>query len=431
MTDRPAPGPPGRAPRAATDAARPLFGGPATAAALVLGMFTEAVGYGMVAPTLPFMARQVGAGETALGLLVGVYAAVGLFVAVPFGILAQRLGRRSLVIFGHLFLAVASIGFVLAPSYPWLLVARTVQGLGAAGVWVGSLTIAADLSADATMGRSLAWITGAWSVGFVVGPALGGIGTLQTPFLIYAGLSTCAFFVALFGLPALGRGGPRATFGGILAIYRRPAVLASGLATFGLAFFYGTVEAFLPLILMGPAATGGAAEAVTGAAAAAGAMSRTRVGLLFTIAGLPSVILPAIAGRIADRYGDLRLIVAGFAFSAAWSLSFLPLYGRAPDAALFFLLGCVEVMVYTPAIALLNRGMPSSDRVFASGSHSYAFSLGFFLGPLSAGLLHPIGGYPIIFGLLAAIGAAAAIAVPRVAARLSGVAPLASGAREY
>ena len=55
----------------APDSARPLFGGPLTAAALVLGMFTEAVGYGMVAPTLPFMARTVGAGETALGLLVG------------------------------------------------------------------------------------------------------------------------------------------------------------------------------------------------------------------------------------------------------------------------------------------------------------------------------------------------------------------------
>lgn len=419
MTDRPGPGRLGRVPLGAADSGRPPFGSWTTAAALVLGMFSEAIAYGMVAPTLPFMAKKVGAGETAIGLLVGVYAAVGLFVAVPFGLLAQRFGRRALVIFGHAFLAAASIGFVLAPTYPWLLVARTVQGLGAAGVWVGSLTLAADLSADASMGRSLAWITGAWSFGFIVGPALGGIGTLQTPFLIYAGLSCCAFVVALVGLPAHGRGGPRATFAGILAIYRRAPVLASAIATFGLAFFYGAVEAFLPLILVG------------GAGADPATMNRARVGLLFTVAGLPSVLLPAVTGRLADRYGDLRLIVAGFVFAAAWSLAFLPLYGTAPDAVLFFLLGCVEVMVYTPAIALLNRGMPSSDRVFASASHSYAFSLGFFLGPLLAGLLHPLGGYAAIFGLLATLAVASAVAVPRIAARAAGVAPLASGAREY
>lgn len=424
MTDSPAPGPsgpapPGPGPIKAPDRSRPPFGSWTTAAALVLGMFTEAVAYGMVAPTLPFMAKRVGAGETAIGILVGVYAGVGLFVAVPFGILAQRFGRRSLVIFGHFFLAVASIGFVFAPTYAWLLVARTVQGLGAAGVWVGSLTLAADLSEDAAMGRSLAWITGAWSVGFIVGPALGGIGTLQTPFLIYAALSTCAFVVATLGLPSVGRGGPRATIGGIVAIYRRPAVLASGLATFALAFFYGTVEAFLPLILIG------AADIVTGE------LSRARVGLLFTLAGLPSVLLPVVSGRLADRYGDLRLIVGGFVFCAAWSLAFLPLYGRAPDAVLFFLLGCVEVAVYTPAIALLNRGMPSSDRVFASGSHSYAFSLGFFLGPLLAGLIHPLGGYPAIFGLLATLAIAAALTVPRVLQRASMASPLARGAREY
>jgi predicted MFS family arabinose efflux permease len=269
------------------------------------------------------------------------------------------------------------------------------------------------------MGRSLSWITGAWSVGFIAGPALGAIGTLRTPFVIYAGLSACAFVVALVGLPEVGRGSPRATFSGILAIYRRAPVLASGIATFGLAFFYGTVETFLPLLLIG------AEEA------ASGTMSRGRVGLLFMVAGLPSVLLPAVAGRIADRYGDLRLIVAGFVLSLVWSLSFLPLYGRAPDAALFFLLGCVEVMVYTPAIALLNRGMPSSDRVFASGSHSYAFSLGFFLGPLLSGLLFPLGGYRAVFGLLAALAIAAAIAVPRIVGRPSGAAPLASGAREY
>jgi predicted MFS family arabinose efflux permease len=404
---------------------RPLLGGPLSATALVLAMFTEAVGYGMVAPTLPFMARQVGAHEGRIGFLVGVYAAVGLFAAIPLGILAGRFGRRALVVLGLLCLTAASIGFTLAPTYLWLVVARVLQGLGASGVWVGSLTLAADLSPDETMGRSLSWLTGAWSVGFIVGPAFGGIGTLDTPFHLYAGLSALALVVAAAGLPAIGRGGPRATLAGILRIFRMPQVLSSGAATYALAFFYGTLEAFLPLLL-----AGGKAAGATVGTDAPGA-SRAAIGLLFSVAGLPSALLPNVVGRLADRHGDVRLIVAGFAFAAVMSLAFLPLFGVVSNIVLFILVGGVEVVVYTPAIALLNRGMPSSDRALSSASHSYAFSLGFFTGPLVTGLLFPIGGYSTMFAALALMSIAAAVVVHRTAPRDRAAAALADGAPEY
>jgi MFS family permease len=374
----------------------PLFGGGLSAIAIVLAMFTEAVGYGMVAPTLPFMARQVGAGESRIGFLVGLYAAVGLFAAIPLGAVSIRFGRRALILLGLACVTAASIGFVFAPTYGWLVVARAVQGLGASGVWVGSLTLAADLSEDASMGRSLSWLTGAWSFGFILGPALGGMGSLRFPFAAYAGLSSVALLVGFAGLPGSRRGGEPMTLGGILRVFRRRPVLASGIATFALAFFYGAVEAFLPLLV------------------AAGGHGRTRIGILFSIAGLPSVILPTVAGAAADRYGDRRLIVAGLLFAAALSLAFMPLYGRVPTVLLFFLLGCVEVLVYVPAVALLHRGMPSADRVFASGSHSYAFSSGFFLGPLCAGAFFPMGGFRSLFVTVAVVALAAAIGLGRI-----------------
>src|SRR5207247_2041618 len=52
-------------------AGMPVLGGPASAFALALTMFVEAVGYGVVAPTLPFLARNAGAGEAQIGFLVG------------------------------------------------------------------------------------------------------------------------------------------------------------------------------------------------------------------------------------------------------------------------------------------------------------------------------------------------------------------------
>jgi MFS family permease len=225
------------------------LGGLASGIALALTMFVEAVGYGMVAPTLPFMATRVGASERGIGLLVGLYAAVGLVAVVPLGALANRYGRRSLILFGLVCLTLASLGFVVAPNYSGLVAARLVQGLAASAIWVGALTIAGDLSPTDSMGQSLSWITGAWSLGFVVGPALGGLGEVHTPFVAYAALSSLALLAVLAGLKEAPRPRSRTTLRGIVGILRLPAVLTSAAATFTLSFYYGLVEAFLPLLI--------------------------------------------------------------------------------------------------------------------------------------------------------------------------------------
>ncbi len=389
-------------PAGSAEAATPVLGGLLSGIALALTMFLEALGYGIVAPTLPFLARRFGAEATGIGFLVGLYAAVGLFIIVPAGALANRYGRRPVILFGLACLAVASLGFVLAPTYLWLVAARAMQGVGGIAIWVGALTMAADLSPDARMGRSLAWITGSWSLGFVVGPALGGLGNLQTPFIIYALLSAAAFVAGLFVLPESGRPGVRTTFAGILRVLKLPTVMASAAATFALAFFYGAFEAFMPLMISEIG------------------VQRLGIGLLFAVAGLPSIALPRVTGIIADRIGDSRLIVFGFGFAAILCAAFLRLFPILPLWLLFLLFGMVEVFVYVPAVALLNRGLKNDDRVFATGSHNYAFSAGFFLGPFAGGLLLARGDYGWLFALLTAVMIAALIVVlglrPRVRA---------------
>jgi len=366
-----------------------VLGGPASALALALVMFVEAVGYGVVAPTLPFLARAAGAGEAQIGFLVGLYAAVGLLAGIPCGALANRYGRRSLILVGLGCLAVASFGFVFAPTYLWLVAARFVQGLGATAIWVGSLTMAADLSPDSHMGRSLSWITGSWSLGFVVGPALGGLGSVRFPFVLYAVLALLAFVAGCVALPETGRVGVRSALAGILRVLRYPAVLASAAATFALSFFYGAIEAFVPLFV----------DEMN--------VKRIGIGFLFAIAGLPSIILPRFTGQLADRVGDARLIIGGLVYAALLNGAFLWLAGAVPLWVVFFLLGLVEVLIYVPAVALLNRGMQRDERVLATGSHTYAFSAGFFLGPLIGGLLMPLGSYPLLFATLTAVMVAA------------------------
>jgi DHA1 family tetracycline resistance protein-like MFS transporter len=244
--------------------------------------------------------------------------------------------------------------------------------------------MAADLSPDNSMGRSMAWISGAWSLGFVLGPALGGIGSVRTPFIIYAVLSGAALLASLLFLPETGRPNTRTTLQGILRVLRRPAVLASGVATFALAFYYGIVEGFMPLL----------ADDLH--------VDRVGIGLLFALAGLPSIVLPRVSGWLADRFGDARLVVIGLAYTAIVSAAILPLARGAALWIVFVLVGMAEILVYVPAVALLTRGMSRDDRIFSGG---------FVLGPALGGWLFPIGGYAGLFTLLTICSVAGVVGV--------------------
>jgi predicted MFS family arabinose efflux permease len=127
------------------------------------------------------------------------------------------------------------------------------------------------------------------------------------------------------------------------------------------------------------------------------------IGLLFAVAGVPSIALPRITGYLADRMGDIRLIVIGLSFAAVLNGSFLLLFGTIPLWVLFLCIGMVEVFVYVPSVALLHRDMSRDDRVLATGSHNYAFSAGFFLGPLLGGLVLSNDGYGLLFAMLTAL----------------------------
>ncbi|MFQ5877005.1 MAG: MFS transporter [Acidobacteriota bacterium] len=361
-------------------------------------MFVEAFGYGVVAPTLPFLARSFGASDWQIALLVGMYAAPGLVAIIPLSALATRYGRRCLILLGLACLSLASLGFVLAPTYPWLVLARAIQGVAASAVWVGALSAAADLTPDASMGRSLSWITGSWSLGFFLGPFIGGLGAVRTPFLIYAALSLVALLAASLGLPETGRAGARTTMRGIVRVLRLPAVLASGVATFTLSFYWGVFEAFVPLLLSDEAGAG-----------------RLTIGTLFAIATLPSIVLPRLTGYLADRAGDARIITFGLLYASVLTGGFLTLFRSAmPLWLLFLMLGLMDVVVYIPAVALLNRGQDRDGRVIANASHNLAFSAGFFTGPALGGLVVTLGGRGMAFVMLAAITLAAAVAVAAI-----------------
>lgn len=350
------------------NAPKTTLSAPRTTLLLASALFLEAVGYGIVAPTLPFIAREMGATDFQNGLLFGLYALVGIVAVVPLGVLADRLGRRWLVFVGLGALSLGSLGYVQAPDLPMLFVARGLQGLGGNAVWVGCIAMQGDLSSREGMARSLSWLTAAWSLGFLIGPALGGLGVSpRAPFYLYAAVSAVALLYCVAYLPETFRGD--ATFG--LQKLRRmlelPYLRVSGSVVFLLAIFYGAFEAFIPTFL------------------ADRGHSRVAIAGLFCVLALPTLVLPPLAGKLADRIGDrnmLRMTLPIWSILVAASVAMME---HLPPLVAFLLLGIGEVAIYVPGVAVLHRGVANQDRGAASSANNFVFSSGFLTGPVVTG----------------------------------------------
>ncbi len=360
---------------------------PKTTFLLAAALFLEAVGYGIVAPTLPFIAREMGASDLQNGFLFGLYALVGIVGVLPLGVLADRLGRRVMIFVGLGALALGSLGYVQAPNLPMLFVARALQGLGGNAVWVGCIAMQGDLSTREGMARSMSWLTAAWSLGFLIGPALGGLGVSpRAPFYVYAAVSAVALLYCIAYLPETFRGD--ATFGiqKLRRMLSLPYLRVSGSVVFLLAVFYGAFEAFIPTFLSDRGA------------------SRAAIAGFFVVLALPTLLLPNLAGRLADRIGDrsmLRVTLPAWSLLVAGSVLLME---KAPPVLAFLFLGLGEVAIYVPGVAVLHRGVGNQDRGAASSANNFMFSSGFLLGPVAAGAALPHVGHRVVFLAVGVLG---------------------------
>src|SRR5919204_5709980 len=174
---------------------------------VLITLFIDILGMGLVIPILPRLVQHllggaVGEASFAYGLLVSIYSVMQFFCAPVLGALSDRFGRRPVIL-----LALAGLGFdyvllSLAPSIWWLVLGRVVAGMFGATFTPASAYIA-DVSPPEKRAANFGLIGVAFGLGFIAGPALGGLlgeGSLRLPFVVAAGLS---FANVLFGFVVL------------------------------------------------------------------------------------------------------------------------------------------------------------------------------------------------------------------------------------
>lgn len=138
------------------------------------------IGFGVCIPVLPLYAKTFGASEFLNGLLIGVFPLM-VFLASPlWGKLSDRVGRRPVLIFSVLGSAAGYFLMGFAHTLPLLFIARIVDGASGGNVAAAQAYIA-DITSPQERSRAMGMIGAAFGIGFIIGPALGGIAAQISP----------------------------------------------------------------------------------------------------------------------------------------------------------------------------------------------------------------------------------------------------------
>ncbi|WP_392532937.1 MFS transporter [Nostoc sp. C117] len=175
---------------------------------LFLTVFIDLLGFGIILPILPLYAQQLAAKPSEATLLVAIYSLMQFLFAPLWGKWSDRYGRRPILLLTLFGSVIAYIGLGLANSLWILFIARSLAGIMAGNIATAQAYIA-DITTPANRARGMGIIGAAFGLGFILGPAIGGILTgtdphnanFHLPSLFAAGLSLLAFLCALILLP--------------------------------------------------------------------------------------------------------------------------------------------------------------------------------------------------------------------------------------
>jgi MFS family permease len=386
-------------------------------ATLLVGLMLTYIGLGLVVPVRALYAREVGLSLAGIGAMASSFLLFNTIGQAPFGWLADHLGRRPLILAGIGVEVVIALLY-LAPTEPWLFILlRALEGVAAAAISPAARALVGDLAPPERRGEAYALLGAALNGGFLLGPAVGGwivaLADYQAAFVASAAGRGLALVLLAVALREPARQGVRATEGhptATFALALGPVLLACYLLALGLGYANGLFFALWSIWLQDRGA------------------STWLIGLTFTAFSLPSLLLAPLAGRLADRFGRLRLIVVPGLLDALIYLA----YAATGDVLLILLLNVVQGTLYAfilPALdALIADHSPPGARGRVQGVYMATMQAGGFVSTIACTLLygwHPVApfvGITLVMGtglLIGALVAGRALRAPQPGASLA------------
>ena len=339
------------------------------------------LGMGIVSPILAIYAKSFQVTYELVSLAISMYA-IGRFIAdIPVGMLADRIGRRPMMILGTIILATMSFFNANATSFWMFLFFRLLQGVGSA-MWINARqTLLADILKPEERGRILGYFQSFQLIGSAAGPTVGGFVTafwnIRAPFYFYSafGVISLIFTIILVHDPKLEKekNGEGLHFSPqiVKRILGIRSFIMACLASFSMTFLTaGIRDMILPLY----------ASNILGLGAA-------EIGTVLSFTTMLNLVMTIPIGYMIDYYGRKSVILKSLYVTAAASL----LYSFTSD---YFTISMVAVLLgvgtsgsQQAPLAMATDVTMNEPRGLSIGIYRLFTDTGFIIGPIILGFI--------------------------------------------
>jgi len=339
--------------------------GPATAVApptdasvrlirtLAVTVFLEWLGATSIVPMLPVYIRHLGGTDFLAGLVMASFFAAGVLFQYPLGRLADRIGRKPVLLGGLVVYGLASFAF-LAPIAPAVAIGlRGLQGLGASASAIAALAMVSGAVAVERRGRAFASIYGAQISGMAVGPLIGAIVGAHHMWIMFLGSGVVAFVACIPAMRIVAppeeaalrdaRTNADGTRNPLARVQWSRSMTGAMIAGAALGLTTGVYDICWTLLLVSRGAAG------------------WQIGVSWTMFAVPFVVAARPSGWLADHMDRRILVLGGLGLAMAFCASY-PFIGAVPA---LIVLGATEALGFAAALpslqSLLTQGSEPSQ----------------------------------------------------------------------
>lgn len=390
---------------------------------ILITILIDMLGIGLIVPVLPSLVTTMyggtlSEGSTVFGWFVASYALMQFLFSPVLGNLSDAYGRRPIILFSLLGTGLDYLLMAFAPSLGWLFAGRIISGITGANITAANAYIA-DVSPPEERAKNFGMIGACFGIGFIVGPALGGLlgkYGLRLPFMAAAALTLCNALYGFFVLPESHSKELRRSFdwrranplGSLGVLARHPVVLglAATIALERLAHdsLPSTWVLYTTYRFNWTTADNG--------------LSLALVGVMYAI------VSGGLTGLLVGKLGERRALITGLLIG---SVTFL-MYGLATQGWMmyaFIVMGSLGGIAMPAIQSLITKMTPATEHGAVQGALTGINSIAAIVGPLMAtGLfgyftspaapVHMPGAAFLAASLLVAIGAGLAIRSARL-----------------
>ena len=368
---------------------------------IVLTVFIDVTGFGIIIPLLPFYANEFQAGPTALGVLIASFAIMQFFFSPLLGKVSDKQGRKPILLISLFISFISFTIFSFANSYLMLLFSRIIGGIATERA-VAQAYIA-DVTDHKNRTKEMGKIGAALGAGFIIGPALGGIlSTYGFSIPGYAAmiltLINILFVISFLPEPQRDKektientGRSLGYLRGLRDSLRKPLLGPTLLILFIVTFAFSTIPVIVPLLSI---------DFFN--------FSSLELSFVFIYIGLIQIVMQGyLIGPLSKRLGEQKLIVLGPVVMAT-GIILMPVFR---NVVIFFfansLLAAGFGLINTSIPAFLSKRISLDEQGGILGIAGSVASIANIPGPLIIGFIYAFAGSFVPFFISAVMLAAA------------------------